>query len=68
MTRLVLIMLVFGTVIHAQTSGTISGAVHDATGAVVLGAAITATQIATNQSRSAATDSALQFSPQIFPH
>src|SRR3989442_8707041 len=67
MTRLVLIMLVFGTVIHAQTSGTISGAVHDATGAVVPGAAITATQIATNQSRSAATDSAGQYVLPLLP-
>jgi hypothetical protein len=67
MKRLVPLMLVFGALIHAQTSGTISGAVHDATGAVVPGAAITATHIATNQSRSATTDSAGQYVLPLLP-
>src|SRR6266849_4141942 len=61
MARLVLIIFFAGTAIHAQTSGAISGAVHDATGAVVPGAAVTATNIGTNQSRSATSDSAGQY-------
>ncbi|HTM47322.1 MAG TPA: carboxypeptidase regulatory-like domain-containing protein [Bryobacteraceae bacterium] len=67
MKRFVLIMLLFGTLIRAQTSGTISGAVQDATGAVVPGATITATQIATNQSRSATADSAGQYVLPLLP-
>src|SRR5436309_959447 len=67
MTRLSLIMLAFGTAIYAQTSGTIGGIVHDATGGVVPEAAVTATNIGTNQSRSVATDSAGQYVLPLLP-
>src|SRR5437867_9418669 len=67
MTRLIFILFTFGTAIYAQTSGTISGDVHDATGAVVPGAAVTATNIGTNQSRSTASDSAGQYVLPLLP-
>src|SRR5262245_19802050 len=67
MTRLVITVLALGTALHAQTSGTISGAVHDATGAIVPGAAITATNIGTNQSRSVTSDSAGKYVLPLLP-
>src|SRR5689334_8952165 len=64
MKLLALIVLSLGTPIHAQTFGAISGSIHDATGAVIPAASITATNTGTNQSRSASSDSAGQY---VFP-
>src|SRR5437764_400966 len=56
MTRLTLIMVAFGTAIYAQTSGTISGTVHDATGAVVPGGADLINTVSINGSRGSSTN------------
>src|SRR5215813_643751 len=50
-----------------QTTGTISGTVRDATGAVVPGAGVSATNTGTNQSRSAVTDHAGQYVLPLLP-
>ena len=50
-----------------QTTGTITGTVHDGTGAVVPGAAVTATNIGTNQTRSVLTDDAGRYVLPLLP-
>ena len=67
MKRLSTLILAWLLPLFGQTTGTISGTVHDATGAVVPGAAITATNIGTNQSRPAVTDHAGQYVLPLLP-
>ena len=52
----------FSSLLFAQTSGSISGTVTDATGAIVLGAKVTATNQATNAAKSAETNSSGAYS------
>ncbi|MBI3208267.1 MAG: TonB-dependent receptor [Candidatus Solibacter usitatus] len=65
--NLAVILFAFTFAASAQTSGTISGTVHDGTGAVVPGATVTATNTGTNQSRTAATDAAGQYVLPLLP-
>src|ERR1044072_261565 len=61
-TVLVIAMLAFSTVAHAQTiTGSISGAVMDSTGGVIPGAAVTLISEKTGQSRGATTNSEGRF-------
>ena len=62
-----LIAFALAASLSAQTTGTVSGTVHDATGAVVPAATVTATNIGTNQSRSATSDSAGQYVLPLLP-
>lgn len=65
MARRLLVVLAFtaGSA-WAQATGAVSGTVRDATGAVIPGASVTATNTGTNQSRKASTDTAGQY---VFP-
>ena len=67
MKGLSLVVFFLGTALFGQTPGTISGNVHDATGALVPDAVVTATNIGTNQSRSATTDAAGQYVLPLLP-
>jgi len=60
-TAFLLLMLSLPSAVRAQeTTGTIAGNITDATGAVVVGATVTATNTLTNAVRSTVTDSAGQ--------
>jgi hypothetical protein len=61
------LLLVAGTVSGQVDTGSISGVVHDASGAVVPGAQVVATNIATGVERTAASSSIGQFSLQGLP-
>ncbi|MEO7650785.1 MAG: carboxypeptidase-like regulatory domain-containing protein, partial [Bryobacteraceae bacterium] len=65
--RFLIVFAALAVSLFAQTTGTISGTVHDATGAIVPGVAVTATNIGTNQSRAAASDSAGQYVLPLLP-
>jgi hypothetical protein len=57
---IILLLFFSGVYIHAQqtvTSATVSGRIRDASGAVVSGASLTATNLDTNQKQTATTDS-----------
>jgi hypothetical protein len=65
---LLLSALFVPAVVAAQTSGSIQGTVTDATGAVVTGATVTATNLNTNSPRTATTnDSGFYSIPNLAP-
>jgi len=67
MNRFMVLLFALTSPLFGQTTGTISGTVHDATGAVVPGARVTATNTGTNQSRVASTDAAGQYALPLLP-
>ena len=60
-------VLLIGQVAFSQTFGSIGGEVHDATGAIIAGATVTAINIGTNASRTVATNDAGGYSFPSLP-